>query len=119
MPSNVINVAGIPLCMPVCLAGTSNYSGSSLNLCDLATASGRVTCRVQCCLVRFILFVLFCFVLFCFVLFCFVLLLFCSLLFYYVFFCFVQCNVVYFTELLSGGSRGFCLLEVVQQKPLG
>jgi hypothetical protein len=60
-----------------------------------------------------------CFVLFCFVLFCFVLLLFCSLLFYYVFFCFVQCNVVYFTELLSGGSRGFCLLEVVQQKPLG
>jgi hypothetical protein len=102
MPSNVINVAGIPLCMPVCLAGTSNYSGSSLNLCDLATATGRVTCRVRCCFVRFILFVLFCFVLFCFVL-----------------GFFVQCNVVYFTELWSGGSRGFCLLEVVQQKPLG
>jgi hypothetical protein len=117
MPSNVINVAGIPLCMPVCLAGTSNYSGSSLNLCDLATATGRVTCRVRCCFVRFILIVLFCFVLFCFVLFCFVL--FCFVLFCFVLGFFVQCNVVYFTELWSGGSRGFCLLEVVQQKPLG
>jgi hypothetical protein len=94
MPSNVINVAGIPLCMPVCLPGASNYCGSSLNLCDLAV--GR--------LAEFsvVLLVLFCFVLFCFV-----------------GFCFVQCNVVaHFTELWSGGSQGFCLLEVVQQKPL-